>query len=69
MARSIAAQDRGLPSDIRARLAQIEQEYQQGELTERGYEIRRARILSSIDMTNLNFNAEPSGGRVNTLTV
>jgi DMAP1-binding Domain len=68
MSLSTVAQDRALPSDLRARLAQIDLEYQHGELTERGYEIRRARILSSIDMANLNFNAEPSG-RLNTRTV
>jgi len=59
--------DRSLPSDVRTRLARIENEYQQGELTQRGYELRRSRILSPIDMTALNFDS-PSG-RLNTSAV
>jgi DMAP1-binding Domain len=59
---------RTLPNDVRFRLAQIEQEYQAGELTQRGYEIRRSRILSPIDITNLNFINETTG-RVNTSAV
>ena len=47
---------RTLPADIRSQLAQIDHEYQQGELTQRGYEIRRSRILSPIDIANLNLN-------------
>jgi hypothetical protein len=56
-----------LPADVRTRLARIENEYQQGELTQRGYELRRSRILSPIDMTALNFDS-PSG-RLNTSAV
>jgi hypothetical protein len=59
--------DRTLPADVRTRLARIENEYQQGELTQRGYELRRSRILSPIDMTALNFDS-PSG-RLNTSAV
>ena len=41
---------RDLPSDIRAKLDQVEEEYQNGELTQRGYELRRSRIMASFDM-------------------
>lgn len=47
---------RPLPPDVLSRLAQIEREYQQGELTQRGYEIRRSRIMSPLEMANFNFN-------------
>lgn len=60
---------RSLPADIRSRLAQIELEYQSGELTQRGYEIRRSRILSPIDLTNFNLNDEVPSGRLNTFAV
>jgi hypothetical protein len=45
---------RHLPPDVEARLAQIELEYQHGELTQRGYEIRRSRILAAIDIQHLD---------------
>ena len=50
-----------LPADVRAQLAQIEVEYQLGELTQRGYEVRRARLLSPLDMSGLYVNTEPPG--------
>jgi len=56
-----------LPSDVRTRLARIEHEYQQGELTQRGYELRRSRILSPIDMAGFNFDSPPA--RLNTSAV
>ena len=59
--------DRPLPSDVRTRLARIDHEYQQGELTQRGYELRRSRILSPIDITALNFDSPPA--RLNTSAV
>ena len=59
--------DRTLPADVRTRLARIEHEYQQGELTQRGYELRRSRLLSPIDMTALNFDSPPA--RLNTSAV
>ena len=62
-------QSRPLPTDVRSRLAQIELEYQSGELTQRGYEIRRSRILSPIDMTNFNFSNEIPSGRQNASVV
>jgi hypothetical protein len=61
MPSSSASTARALPSDIRSRLAQIDYEYQQGELTQRGYEIRRSRILSPVDMENLNLYNEATG--------
>jgi DMAP1-binding Domain len=56
---------RGLPSEVQSKLAQIEHEYQQGELTQRGYELRRSRILSPIDMSTLNLHTDGTG-RLNT---
>jgi hypothetical protein len=50
--------DRTLPSDIRTRLAEIEHEYQTGELTQRGYEIRRSRLLTPLDMAQITFDAQ-----------
>jgi DMAP1-binding Domain len=47
---------RPIPPDVLSRLAQIEHEYQHGELTQRGYEIRRSRIISPLEMENFNFN-------------
>jgi len=43
-----------LPAQVQAQLAQIEAEYSSGELTQRGYELRRSRILSPIDIAGLN---------------
>jgi len=60
--------EKNLPSEVRSRLALVEQEYQQGELTQRGYELRRSRILSPIDMSNLSLNNEVSNSAVNSLS-
>ena len=49
---------RRLPADVESSLSQIEMEYQAGELTQRGYEIRRSRILSAIDLANLDLSGE-----------
>ena len=56
---------RTLPPDIRAQLSQIELEYQQGELTQRGYEVRRSRLLSPIDMSAMTLS-EAGSTRNNT---
>jgi hypothetical protein len=62
-------QSRPLPLDVRSRLAQIELEYQSGELTQRGYEIRRSRILSPVDLENFHLSHEIPSGRLNTAVV
>jgi DMAP1-binding Domain len=49
---------RHLPTEVSSRLAQIEMEYQQGELTQRGYEIRRSRLLTAVDIANLNLGGD-----------
>lgn len=49
---------RHLPTEVSSRLAQIEMEYQQGELTQRGYEIRRSRLLTAVDIENLNLGGD-----------
>ena len=49
---------RVLPPDVRHQLAQVEAEYQSGELTQRGYEMRRSRILSPIDLSALSLSLE-----------
>lgn len=49
---------RQLPVDVEAELAQIERDFQNQELTARGYEIRRSRILSTLDMSALNLVGE-----------
>lgn len=60
----------GLPPDIRSRLAKVDREYQTGELTQRGYELRRSRILNPIDMANFSLGPNVEGpGRVNTSVV
>ena len=59
---------RTLHPDIRQQLAKIELEYQQGELTERGYELRRSRVLSPVDMAALA-QAIDGNGRLNTSAV
>ena len=69
MSSSNSPQPRPLPIDVRSRLAQIELEYQSGELTQRGYEIRRSRILSPIDLANFNLSDEIPSGRLNTSVV
>ena len=59
-----------LPPDVRSRLARIEREYGAGELTQRGYELRRSRILSPIDMERLSLSLNIDGtGRLNTSAV
>ena len=68
MAASSSSLEYGLPSNIRAQLARIEREYEEGELTQRGYEIRRSRLLSAVDMTNLSLISEGIS-RVNTNVV
>ena len=59
---------RRLPADAESSLAQIEMEYRAGELTQRGYEIRRSRILSAPDIANLNLSGEqpPTSAGVST---
>ena len=47
-----------LPPTVRAQLAQIDTEFNSGELTQRGYELRRSRILSPIDIAALNQSIE-----------
>jgi hypothetical protein len=49
---------RHLPTEVESRLAQIEMEYQQGELTQRGYEVRRSRLLTAVDIANLNLGGD-----------
>jgi hypothetical protein len=57
-----------LPPDIRHQLAKIELEYQQGELTQRGYELRRSRVLSPVDVAALA-QAIDGNTRLNTSAV
>jgi DMAP1-binding Domain len=52
----------GLPAGVRSQLAQIELDYQQGELTQRGYEVRRARLLAPLDMSGLHIAADSPNG-------
>jgi len=68
MSSSHRAAPRALPPDIRQQLAKIELEYQHGELTQRGYELRRSRVLSPIDMATLAQAVDGNGG-LNTSTV
>jgi hypothetical protein len=57
---------RPLPADIRTRLAEIDLDYQQGELTQKGYESRRSRILSAMDMRMLSLELSNAGNSVGT---
>lgn len=68
MASSHRPAPRALPPDIRHQLAKIELEYQQGELTQRGYELRRSRVLSPIDIMTLAQSLD-GNGRLNTSAV
>lgn len=69
MASTYQSQRRPLPTDVRSRLTEIEQEYQAGELTQRGYEIRRSRLLSPFDLADFNLENEIPSGRLNNSAV